>query len=640
MKHQLHLCVLVIEDYILDFELVKDMLESYDFEILNATTLKHSKEQINNHKIDVILLDLNLPDSKGMTTFEQVKQLTPNTPVIIVTGHGETELGINAVKNGAQDFLLKNELDEDKLYRSISYAIERNNMRLELLNAKKRIEEQKNDLKEQQEKLVSAKISAERANRAKSDFLANMSHEIRTPLNAILGLSEILSSMTKDPQLLNYIKTINTSGKSLLTIVNDILDLSKLESGKIEISSEPINVKNLLNEMKTIFDVKIQEKDLKMTIDIDKSLPDLVVLDEKRLRQILFNMIGNAIKFTHSGSVNISIKVNSTKKKNSIIDFTLSISDTGIGIEEDFLKNIYDAFVQFGNVESKSFQGTGLGLAITYRLVTMMNGKIDVKSQVNIGTTFDITFQNIPYSQYEKAHEKLSKNKFQSVSFSGKKILVVDDIRVNRMVAKEHLRHVKCDVIEAENGEQAISMAVQDRPDIILMDMNMPVMNGVVATRIIKQKSTTKHIPVISLSASDPEEDNQNNLFDGFLSKPIKVPKLFELLSDFLGKEINTNICTSDTIVDKKEGQFIEDKFSIQTTELLKKWEKVLSQQYIPDIEEFINDIKDFAESINNSELLTYCEELTLHLDNFDIDHLKKSLSQFSKIINEVHTNN
>jgi len=638
MSFQEQLSVLVIEDYILDFELVKDTLEINKCEVYHAQTLNQAKELITNHKIDSILLDLNLPDSKGMSTFEQIYQFSPTIPVIIITGHGEIELGLKAVKKGAQDFLLKNKLDENVLYRSISYAIERNNLRLKLLDAKKRIEEQKKDLDEQKDKLVSAKIAAESANRAKSEFLANMSHEIRTPLNAILGFSDLLSSMTNDSQQKNYIDAIHTSGKNLLTIVNDILDFSKMESGKFELNNETLNVKELINEMKKVFEVSLQEKDLKMTIDIDKSLPDFIVLDEKRLRQILFNVIGNAIKFTNSGSIHVSIQVISALKQTQKIDFKISVSDTGIGMDEEFLNNLFKAFVQFEKAKIKQFQGTGLGLAITHRLVSMMNGKIDVKSQLDTGTTFDITFQNIPYSGEQQPHENLREDKAQPDSFIGKTILIVDDIQVNRLIAKKFIHRIQCDVIEAENGKHAISMAEEYLPDIILMDLHMPIMNGMDAARHIKQNNATKHIPVIALSASGIELDD-NPYFDDFLLKPIKSSTLIDLLCNIFGKEINPDNCVSEKTVDSSEKQQTTEIKSPTQILFMEKWKRVSEQQHIPDIEVFIDEIKELATSSKNSDLSAYGEELSEHLDNFDIDLLKKSMSQFPEMILKVHEN-
>ncbi|KPA16539.1 Signal transduction histidine kinase, partial [Candidatus Magnetomorum sp. HK-1] len=210
------ICILVVEDYNLDFELVFEMLEPFDFKVINAKNLSSAKELIQNDNVDLVLLDLNLPDSKGLITYETINEYSPTIPVIIVTGNDETALGIKAVQKGAQDYFIKNELDGNLLNRSISYAIERNKLRLDLIMANERIFEQQKRLEEQKKILSKAKLAAENANNAKSEFLANMSHEIRTPLNSILGFSDLLSKMVQDSKEKNYINAINSSGRSLL----------------------------------------------------------------------------------------------------------------------------------------------------------------------------------------------------------------------------------------------------------------------------------------------------------------------------------------------------------------------------------------------------------------------------------------
>ncbi|ETR74007.1 MAG: Hpt sensor hybrid histidine kinase [Candidatus Magnetoglobus multicellularis str. Araruama] len=635
MSNQKELCILIIEDYILDYELLLEMFPPNGYRTLNAQSLKKAKELIENNTIDLIILDLNIKDSNGIATYDHVSHLSPITPIIIVTGQDETELGILSVKKGAQDYLVKDDLDSKNLIRAIDYAIERNNLRIDLIAANKRIEDQK-------ESLVSARIAAEKANRAKSEFIANMSHEIRTPLNAILGFTDILLQSIKDPKHLNFVKSIHASGKTLLTIMNDILDFSNIETGKMEIINEPVHVKKFVNDLQEIFSVSLQEKSLNLFIDIDKTLPDYLVLDGKRLRQILFNVVGNAVKFTNKGSITVFIEKMTSSHTAKKIDFKITVSDTGIGMEKNFYNHLFEPFSQFENTNTKTYKGIGLGLSLTHRLVTLLNGKISVTSQLNKGTTFTIILQDIIVSDKKDLKKKKPTNQPQTISIPNSKILVVDDIKVNRMVAKQFLLITKCKVIEAENGEQAVSFSKKYMPDIILMDIRMPKMDGIVAAKHIKNSEATRDIPIVALTASVLESEIRElkeGHFDDILQKPLRKPKLFEILIKYIIHKEHSDIekpqNKKDAIKHENENHDHANKSSLKKT-LLTKWEQVTQRQHIPEIEMFLEEIRQLAVNKNISQLNTFCEELAFDLDNFDIQKLKETLSRFPTFLNEL----
>lgn len=241
-----------------------------------------------------------------------------------------------------------------------------------------------------------AKAEADKANKAKSEFLANMSHEIRTPLNAVIGLSELLQNSIKDKKQQNYIKTINTAGNSLLLIINDLLDLSKIEAGKIELHYKPIKLHDIVKEIETIFNQTLQHKEMEFIIDIPKDTPELIQFDEIRLRQILLNLVGNAVKFTEKGYVKLSLRTQpSASSGKNLVDLHFSIEDTGIGIPEREQERIFEAFTQISGQNSKKFGGTGLGLSITKKLVEMMNGRISLESEEGKGSIFHVKFENV-----------------------------------------------------------------------------------------------------------------------------------------------------------------------------------------------------------------------------------------------------
>ncbi|MCP4110967.1 MAG: transporter substrate-binding domain-containing protein [Desulfobacteraceae bacterium] len=387
-----------------------------------------------------------------------------------------------------------------------------------------------------EEALKKAKEEAESANRAKSEFLANMSHELRTPLNAVTGFSELLSSLVSDNKQKSYLEAIKTAGKSLLVLINDILDLSKIEAGKMEIIPEPVNLQIIFSEIEQIFKIKTEANNLEFIIDIDEDMPCTLILDETRLRQILLNLVGNAVNFTEKGYIRVSAK--NKYKTETRIDLTISVEDTGIGIPEQEQESIFDSFKQQYGQSSRTYGGTGLGLSISRRLTEMMNGRITVRSKVGTGSTFEITLRDVDVlSVSEVIATGYESFDIENISFEKAKILVTDDVESNRNILSELLTRVNLDVLTAENGQEAVLMAREYQPDIIFMDIRMPVMNGLEAAKKLKNNPKTKDIPVIAITASSSSDEKAKVLgkgMDGYMAKPINMPALFEEISQYL----------------------------------------------------------------------------------------------------------
>jgi len=384
-------------------------------------------------------------------------------------------------------------------------------------------------LKEQFKELTKAKDEAQTVSKYKSEFLANMSHEIRTPLNAIVGFVDILKDESRGRKSMEYVEIIDDSSKNLLQIIEDILDFSKIESGKLDIEKIDFNSKLEFEVITHLFSAKCSEKDISLSLIIDEKLPKVINTDPLRIKQVISNLLSNAIKFTDDGK---NIKVIISYEDNQL---NISVKDEGKGIAKDKLSHIFEAFSQEDTSTTREYGGTGLGLTISSKLIKLLGGNLKVKSELGVGSEF---YFSIPAKIGEEPKEIITIE--EDIKFKDKKILLVEDNKANQIFMKVVLKKLELEFDIANDGLEAIDMFKDNRYDAILMDENMPNMNGIEATSqilIIESQKELQHTPIIALTANALKGDRERFLnagMDEYMTKPINKQKLTEVLGKFL----------------------------------------------------------------------------------------------------------
>jgi signal transduction histidine kinase/CheY-like chemotaxis protein len=409
------------------------------------------------------------------------------------------------------------------------------------------------------ERLNESEKRVREAGIVKENFMANMSHEIRTPMNAILGFTNLLQREPLNEKSKEFVRSIQNSGENLLEIINDILDFSKIEAGMLRIESNPFSLSELLDSVKTMFAAKIQLKNLKFNVNIENSIPDLVLGDSIRLTQILINLVNNAIKFTDSGA--IEVNVTADKKTAESIEITFSVKDTGIGIASNKLEAIFERFQQADEDSTRKYGGTGLGLSIAKHLVELQNGSISVSSVLHKGTEFVFS---IPYALSKGVTAQDDLKSPSSVKINPTnipiRILIAEDNVMNQNLMKHLLTYWNLDFDIVNNGKEAIEALLQKDYRLLLMDIQMPLMDGYTTTLKIRDE-LGMNIPIIAMTAHAMTGEREKCLSFGmneYISKPIREKELFHLVKNILeihdvegeANNVNNNISSGGTTLD------------------------------------------------------------------------------------------
>ncbi|SMC60966.1 response regulator [Pedobacter africanus] len=520
--------ILIVDDRPENIIALEALLQRNDINIISTTNPNEALRLSWEMDIAIAMIDVQMPEMDGFELVEILKS-NPRTKeilIIFVTAISkETKYAVKGLNTGAVDYLYK-PLDPFVTSAKVDSFIQ-------FVRNQREIKNKNRELEAYQKELIKAKELAEQGKRIKDNFLANMSHEIRTPINGIIGIAQLLKKTELSDEQREMVNLLEISSNSLLGVINDVLDLSKIESGKFKINRAATDIVKICVAVVDLLRIPSLEKKLALNLELDPELPKMILADSLRLNQILMNLIGNAIKFTHEGSVTLKVEILNHKGNNLQIRF--SVTDTGIGIAEENIEKIFETFEQADEQTTIKFGGTGLGLSIVKNLAKLKGGILEVQSEEFKGSTFSFTNW---YEVLKEANTPKKSTEEKLMPFSNLKILVAEDNPINKFLIIKILQgwQVQLDVVE--NGQEALDKLKENDYDLILMDTFMPVMNGLEAIKLIREGYAPgkENIPIITFSAAVLDTDKETAIAAGandVISKPFEPATLYKKIQEY-----------------------------------------------------------------------------------------------------------
>ncbi len=490
--------------------------------------------------------------------------------------------------------------------------------------------------------LLREKEKAETADREKSEFLANMSHEIRTPMNSVLGFAELLAGIASTPKQRQYIDAINSSGRAMLSLINDILDLSKIEAGKLELHFQPVSISRLLREIREVFAPQAEARGLALEVRLDPALPPALIFDQTRLRQILFNVVGNALKFTREGSITISAATRLSETDETRVTLLLTVTDTGIGIAPEHQTRIFEPFRQVDDGPARGHGGTGLGLSITRRLTDLLDGQVELESALGRGTTFRFGFPNVQISASSAAAEPDHTGEGDFNRLRPSVILVADDVPLNLQLMEGIFEHTHHRLVFARNGHEVLEQAAKHDPDLILLDIRMPDFNGREVLARLRADARFAEVPIVSVTASSmmSEELQLRKEFNGYVRKPFSRITLFREISRLVPafqSDASTAPPAPEEVAPDPEACEIGPEWPALLEDLRRLeaevWPSLSQTAATRETAAFAQELIERGQAADCPAVVAYGEKLAGQVERFQISAVEATLRGFPQLV-------